>query len=47
MLILANADSKVDGFEKYNKKKQELFDAIKNLDENEVIRSIEEETKMI
>ena len=47
LLILANADLKVDGFEKYNKKKQEFFDAVKNLDENKIIRSIEEETKMI
>lgn len=47
LLILANSDLKVDGLENYNKKKQEYFDAIKNLDENEIIRSIEEETKMI
>ena len=47
LLILANTNVEVDGPEKYSEKKQRYFEAVKELDKNEVIRSIREEMKMI
>ena len=47
LLILANADAKVDGPKKYEEKKQDYYEAIKNLDENKVLESMKVEMKMI
>lgn len=47
LLILANADAKVDGPKKYEEKKQNYFEAIKNIDKNEVLKSMKAEMKMI
>lgn len=47
LLILANSDAKVDGPKKYEEKKQDYFEAIKNIDKNEVLKSMKAEMKMI
>lgn len=47
MFFLAQTDPKDDGLEKYSQRKQEYFEAIKDLDKNKVLESIEAEMRTI
>lgn len=47
LIILADSDAKTDGPEKYNERKQNYIEAVKNLEKNKVFERIEAEMKMI
>lgn len=47
LLMLVNTDPNVDGFEEYNKMKQEYFEAVRQLEKNKIIEGIRAEMKMI
>lgn len=47
LIILADSDAKIDGAEKYNKRKQNYIEAVKNLEKSKVFERIEAGMKTI
>lgn len=47
LTILADADTEIDGPEKYNERKQNYIEAVKNLEKHKVFERVEAEMKMM
>lgn len=47
LILLASADAKTDGLEKYNEKIQRYFETIEDFEKKEILKDIQEEMKII